>query len=112
MSFLVNVKSLKLLDNKNDIYKTFDSNYYKVYEEIYIDINDLTQGSDNLYRITTEILPANAYNKNLIYTFFNATGTSETLVTIPFNDGVLHMGAIEGGRGYIQIVPEAPSGEE
>ena len=108
----VNVKSLKLLDDTNDIYKTFDSNYYKVYEEIYIDINDLTQGSDNLYRITTEILPANAYNKNLIYTFFNATGTSETLVTIPFNDGVLHMGAIEGGRGYIQIVPEAPSGEK
>ena len=115
----VSVTSLKELDINDELYKTIleelgvdaelyqtFSDNYKIYEQIYIDINDLTFGSDNLYRIITDIKPLNAFNKNLIYSFINAPGTPEKLVIIPFNDGVLHIGADRGGCGYIQIVPE------
>lgn len=71
----------------------------KTYETIYIDTKDT-----NTFKIITNVQPADAFNKTLVYDYTPDSGTSQASVVI--EDGVVRVVGQYGGTGVITIKPQ------
>ncbi|MBQ7880249.1 MAG: hypothetical protein IJ358_00170, partial [Clostridia bacterium] len=105
----INISSLKLekteqiteiISGKETVVNT------KTYERVYLDVSKSLSGT-NIYKIKTEILPVDAFNKELQYSFVPDLNYSAALVDVSQNDGTVYYSDSEGGTGYIYITPKA-----
>lgn len=103
----INVTSLKLTsvkENEEQINGAHVMVTTKTYERIYLDVSK-SSGATNVYKIVTEVLPINAFNKQLKYAFVPDTNYSAGLVDVSSNDGTIYYSDAEGGTGNIIITP-------
>lgn len=100
----INVSNLTL-ENETDHTYDSDSNIItygeKTYSTIYID----TSKGDVTYKIFTEVLPVDAFNKSLTYTFNPNSGYSQAMLSFA-DDGTITVLSIQGGTGVITIRPQ------
>ncbi len=107
----INVTSLKLEKQETTLEMIGGSEVEvttKTYERVYLDISK-TSATTNLYRLVTEVLPIDAFNKELKFTFVPDLNYSVALVDVSSNDGNVYYSDSEGGTGYIYIVPADPN---
>ncbi|MBQ9786155.1 MAG: hypothetical protein IJW25_01675, partial [Clostridia bacterium] len=105
----INVTSLKLVDDEGFeeviVEGVTVTTKVKTYEEIYLETSEVESNTTNVYKILTQILPLDAFDKELKYTFVPDLNTAIGLVDVSNNDGMVYYSGFNGGSGKIVITP-------